>query len=140
MSERIEHAVVGMNGGDVVLSQLVVRDLNQRFHPVLVIGPIADELHAMRQIAVGVGEIGFELQRLGVVSDGFVDVARVFVDGGQVGISVGKSRIDLNRSQVTIDGALQIAHLLQRVAHVRIRIGEGGVDSRERGKTGDGVE
>ena len=59
MSEGIQHAVVGMNGCDVVLCQLIMSDLHQRFHPVFVIGPVADQLHAMGQIAVGVRELGF---------------------------------------------------------------------------------
>ena len=59
MSERVEHTVVGMNGGDIVLGELIVRYLHERLHSIFVIGPVANQLHAMRQVAVRVRKLGF---------------------------------------------------------------------------------
>ena len=49
----------------------------------------------MGQVAVGVGEVGLELERGAVALDGLGDVARVLVHRGQVGVGVGEGRVDL---------------------------------------------
>ena len=66
-----------------------------------------------------------------VISDSFVDAARVLVNSGQIGVCVGKGWIDLNGAQIARDGVVQITHFLQRVPHVRIRVRECRVNSGE---------
>ena len=66
MRDRVEHAVMRMNGGDAVIGQLVVSDLDEHLHSAFIVRPIADQLHAMRQVAVSVRELGLQFQSLEV--------------------------------------------------------------------------
>ncbi len=74
---------------------LICHDGDERLLPGCVVRPIADDLEAVGQVAVGVGEVGLELERGAVALDGLGDVARVLVHRGQVGVGVGEGGVDL---------------------------------------------
>ena len=61
----------------------------------------------MSQIAVGIREVGFELQSRSVAVNSLRDASAVLVDGRQVAVSVGEGWVDLNRSRVALHSALR---------------------------------
>lgn len=81
VAQRVQHGVVRVHGRQPVLLQLLGHDAHQLLHARLVVGPVAHDLQAVRQVAVGVGEVGLQLERRAVRLDGLGDVARVLEKG-----------------------------------------------------------
>ena len=54
-------------------------------------------LQAMREVAIGVREVGLQLEGGSVGLDGLGDVARVLVDGGEVGVGICEREKELIR-------------------------------------------
>jgi len=44
MTQRVQHAVVWMDGRKSVLVQLILHDVDQLLHPSIVVRPITDDL------------------------------------------------------------------------------------------------
>lgn len=122
--QGIEHGVMRMNARQTVLLELLGNDGHQLLHSRVVVGPIADNLQAMRQIAIGIGKIGLELQCRSVGLNGLGDVARVLVNRREIRVGVGKGRIYLYGPCVALQCTLYVLHLLEGVAHVGVGIGE----------------
>ena len=93
-----------------------------KFLPGVVICPVADDLQAVGQVAVRVGEVGLQLQGCSVALDGFRDVPAVLVHGREVGVRVRKRRVDLYSARVALQRPLDVVHFLQGVAHVAVRV------------------
>lgn len=71
----------------------------------LIVRPIADDLQAVRQVAVGVREVRLELQGGPVRLDRLRDVAGVLVDAGEVAVGVGKRRVYVYGARVALQRA-----------------------------------
>lgn len=137
----IEHRVMRMNTRQPFLVQLIVHNRHQPLHPVVIVGPVADDLQAVRQIAEGVREIWFQLQRRRVALYRFGNVPRILnallahdrsvadahlVDARQIAVRVSERRVYVDRTCVALHRVLNISKFLECVAHVRVGIGEGG--------------
>ena len=66
-----------MDRRQTILLQLVSHDGHEGLLPGGVVGPVAHDLQAVGQVAVGVGEVGLQLQGRAVGLDRLGDVARV---------------------------------------------------------------
>jgi len=44
MTQRVQHAVVGMDGRKTVLVQLILHNVNELLHPSVVVRPVTDDL------------------------------------------------------------------------------------------------
>jgi len=44
MTQRVQHAVVGMDGRKTVLVQLILHNVNELLHPRIVVRPVTDDL------------------------------------------------------------------------------------------------
>ena len=44
MTQRVQHAVVGMDGRKTVLVQLILDNVNELLHPSVVVRPVTDDL------------------------------------------------------------------------------------------------
>ena len=69
--------MVGVHGRQPVPLQLVGHDRDELLHARLVVGPVADDLLAVGQVAVGVREVRLQAQRGPVRLDRLRDVAGV---------------------------------------------------------------
>jgi len=49
MTQRIEHAVMRVNWRKTVLVQLVLYDVDQFLHPIIILRPITDDLRRQHQ-------------------------------------------------------------------------------------------
>jgi hypothetical protein len=75
--EGVEHRVVRVHRRQPVLLDLLGHDSNKFLHADVVVAPVAHDLQAVCQIAVGIWEIWLQLQRRLVRVDRFGDAARI---------------------------------------------------------------
>lgn len=104
--------------GQSVFIQLLGNYRYQLLHTGFIVSPIAYYLQTMRQVAVGIGEVWFQLQRGSIGLNRFGNVAGILMDRCQVGMSVSEGRIDLNGPRIALQSALYILHLFQCVTHI----------------------
>ena len=64
--ERIEHAVVWMYRWQPVLIQLVLDNVDNAFHALIIVGPVAYDLLTMGKIAIGVGKIRLQFDCMSI--------------------------------------------------------------------------
>merc|ERR1719495_3046815 len=100
-----------MDRGQPVPLQLVGDDVDQGLEAGVVVCPVANNLLAVGQVAVGIGKVGLQLESRPVGLYGFGDVARVLVNRGQVGVGCGKVREDFQGLQVEPSGLFDVALL-----------------------------
>ena len=106
MGEGIEHGVVRMNAGQPILLQLIRHNVDNLLHAAAVVRPVADDLQAVGQVAVGVREVRLELEGGAVALDGLGYVAAVLVHRGEVAVRVRKGGVDLNGAGVALQRTL----------------------------------
>jgi hypothetical protein len=98
--------MVGMNAGQPILLQLIRHNVHNLLHAAAVVCPVADDLKAVGQVAVGVREVGLELERGAIALYGLGYVAAVLVHGGEVAVRVRKGGVDLNGAGVALQRPL----------------------------------
>ena len=82
-----------------IIEKLCFYSTLQSCLPRIIICPVADNLKAMREVAVRVRKVRLQLQRGPVALDGLRNVTAVLVHARQVRVRVRKGRIDLDGSE-----------------------------------------
>ena len=71
----IEHGMMRVNAGKSVFIELLGDDGHEFLHPSLVIGPVANDLQTMGEVAISIWEIWLQLEGCPVGLNGLGDVA-----------------------------------------------------------------
>ena len=69
--------MVRMDRWQPIAFQLLADDVNEALHTRVVVGPIANDLQTVGQVAVRVRKVGFQFQRRAIRLDGFRDIAGI---------------------------------------------------------------
>ena len=125
---------MGVDRWQAIALQLLADNVNESLHASVIVAPVADDLQTVREVAVGVGKVGLELERRAIRLDGVRYVAGILVDRRQITVGVGEGRIDLNGARVALQGTAYVLHLFQRVTHVGICVSERWLDPKKKKK------